>query len=98
MGALDKIKEFVSNFAKSEEAQNELKSTVKVQNWLQNIKLEVVPKDALDELLELVEIAEDKARIALVDLLRLLIVHEGNAAHLLNKHWDKIDLVICSYL
>ncbi len=65
---------------------------------MQNIKLESVPKNALDELLDLVEIAEDKTKIALVDLLRLLMVHEANAAHLLNKHWDKLDVCICSYL
>jgi hypothetical protein len=35
----------------------------------------------------LVEIAEDKSKIALIDLLRLLMMHEPNAAHILNKHW-----------
>jgi len=31
MGAIDKMKEFVLNFAKSEEAQKEVKSTVNIQ-------------------------------------------------------------------
>jgi hypothetical protein len=34
------------------------------------MKLENVPREALDELLDLIEIAEDKSKIALVDLLK----------------------------
>lgn len=98
MGAIEKMREFVTNFAKSEEAQKEVKSTANILNWLQNIKLENVPREALDELLDLIEIAEDKSKIALVDLLRLLIVHEANAAHLLHKHWEKLEVSICGYL
>ena len=62
------------------------------------MKLENVPREALDELLDLIEIAEDKSKIALVDLLRLLIVHEVNSAHLLHKHWEKLEVSICGYL
>ncbi len=39
------------------------------------MKLEYVPREALDELLDLIEIAEDKSKIALIDLLRLLMIH-----------------------
>ena len=62
------------------------------------MKLEYVPREALDELLDLIEIAEDKSKIAMIDLLRLLMIHEGNAAHILNKHWDRFEVSIFGYL
>jgi hypothetical protein len=98
MGALEKMKEFVTTFAKSEEASKEVKSTLNIVQWLANMKLEYVPREALDELLDLIEIAEDKSKIALIDLLRLLMIHEANAAHILNKHWDRFEVSIFGYL
>jgi len=98
MNALEKMKEFVTNFAKSDEAAKEVKSTVHIIQWLSNMRLEYAPREALDELLDLIEIAEDKNKIALVDLLRLLMIHEANAAHLLNKHWDRFEVSIFGYL
>ncbi len=59
------------------------------------MKLEHVPREALDELLDLIEIAEDKSKITLIDLLRLLIFHEVNAGHILHKHWEKLVVSIC---
>lgn len=98
MGALEKMKEFVTTFAKSEEAAKEAKSTANILTWLASMKLEYAPKEALDELFDLVDIAEDKSKIALVDLLRLLMMHEPNAAHILNKHWDRFEVSIFGYL
>lgn len=46
-----------------------------------------MPREAIDELMDLVEIAEDKNKIALIDLIRLLMMYEHTAAHILNKHW-----------
>lgn len=45
-------------------------------SWLNECKLESMPKLAVDELMDLIEIAEDKNKIALIDLLRLIICHE----------------------
>jgi hypothetical protein len=98
MNALEKMNEGVTNFAKSDEASKEVKSTTNIIQWLANMKLEYAPREALDELLDLVEIAEDKSKIALVDLLRLLMIHEPNAAHILNKHWDRFEVSIFGYL
>jgi hypothetical protein len=61
------------------------------------MKLENAPIEALDELLELIGIADAKSKIALVDLLRLLIIHKINAAYVLHKHWDKLNTSICEY-
>lgn len=93
------MKEFVTKFATSDEALKEIKTGTKnLQNWLNTLKLEKMPAEAIDELMQLIEIAEDKSKIALIDLVRLLIVHEGNAAYILNKHWQTIDVAIFGYL
>lgn len=57
-----------------------------------------MPREAIDELMQMVEIAEDKSKIALIDLVRLLMQYEHTAAHILNKHWEKINLCIIQYL
>lgn len=87
MVSIDKMKEFITNFAKSEEAQKEVASTSNLLSWLATFKLDYAPREAIDELMSLIDVAEDKSKIALIDLLRLLIVHEANAIHILNKHW-----------
>jgi hypothetical protein len=35
-----------------------------------------MPREAIDELIALIEIAEDKTKIALIDLLRLIIMQD----------------------
>lgn len=57
-----------------------------------------MPKEAIDELMELLEVAEDKNKIALSDLLRLILLQEHSAAYVLNKHWEKIEVSIMGYL
>jgi hypothetical protein len=45
--------------------------------WLEgSMNLEAISKAAIDELVELAEIAEDKNKIALVDLFRLLVLKD----------------------
>lgn len=57
-----------------------------------------MPKDAIDELMEMVDIAEDKSKIALIDLIRLLMLHEHTTAHILNKHWQCFEVSIFGYM
>lgn len=57
-----------------------------------------MPREAIDELMELVAIAEDKNKIALIDLVRLLMMYEHSAAHILNKHWQIIEISIFGYM
>lgn len=46
-----------------------------------------MPREAIDELFEMIEVAEDRNKIALIDLTRLIMMYEHSAAHILNKHW-----------
>jgi len=70
------MKEFIQNFVKKSE--KDVKSTKELSAWLSGaMNLEAIPKPAIDELVELAEIAEDRSKIALVDLMRLLVL-KGN--------------------
>ena len=60
--------------------------------------LNAIPKQALTELKELAEIAEDKPKIALIDLIRLLMLNEDQAAQILTDHWELIDICIFGYI
>jgi hypothetical protein len=46
----------------------------------------------------LVEVAEDRSKIALIDLTRLLMQFGRSAVHILRKHWDTFDISIFQYL
>lgn len=46
-----------------------------------------MPREAIDEFMSLIDVAEDKNKIALIDLMRLLMLHEHSAAHILHTHW-----------
>lgn len=74
-GQIDKMKEFIISFAKRSE--KDVKSTKELMAWLEgSMNLEAISKAAIDELVELAEIAEDKNKIALVDLFRLLVLKD----------------------
>jgi hypothetical protein len=74
MALIDKMKEFITNFTNSEEVKKEVKSTEHIRKWLDCFKLENMPREAIDELMEIVGVAEDKNKIALIDLVRLLMM------------------------
>jgi hypothetical protein len=60
--------------------------------------LKKCPPEAIDELVEMAQEAEEKNKLALIDLLRLLVLENSQADYILGKHWDLVDLCICSYL
>lgn len=60
--------------------------------------MESVPNKAIDELRELAEVAEDKNKIALIDLFRLLMLKDAQADYILSTHWELIEVCIIGYL
>ena len=91
------MKDFILTFARKSE--KEVKSTKELCAWLSgSMNLEAIPKPAIDELVELASIAEDRSKIALVDLLRLLVLKDVQAEYLLSRHWDLIHVCIFGYL
>lgn len=70
------MKEFVVTFLNSEDVKKEVKETENIKKWLETFKIDNMPPKAIDELFQLVEVAEEKNKIALIDLVRLLLMHE----------------------
>ena len=96
-GQLDKMKQFVKNFATS--SAGDVSSTTHVLQWIEaGFSIESIPKQAIDELRELAEVAEDKNKIALVDLFRLLILKDPQADYILQAHWELIEVCVIGYL
>jgi len=74
-GQMDKMKQFIKNFATN--SASEVASTAHVMQWIESsFDLEAIPNAAIDELVSLAEVAEDKSKIALIDLFRLLILKD----------------------
>jgi len=72
------MKDFITKFANS--AEKEVGSTEKLRAWLTgSFDLKKIDQQAIDELVSLAEIAEDKSKIALIDLFRLLVLEETQA-------------------
>ena len=70
------MKQFVKNFATS--SASEVSSTTHVLQWIDaSFNIEAIPNEAINELRELAEVAEDKNKIALIDLFRLLILKDS---------------------
>lgn len=91
------MKQFIKNFATS--SSSEVSSTANVMQWIESsFDLESIPNQAIDELVQLAEVAEDKSKIALIDLFRLLILKDQQAEYILNNHWDLIDVCVIGYI
>ena len=94
MGNAEKMKEFINKFLESDTVTKECGDVSNFKAWLQDFKLDAMPQKAIDELVEMVGAAEERSKIALIDLMRLLFQFEGSAAHILYKHWETFDLSI----
>lgn len=66
------MKTFIEKFIASESVKKEVGEVVNFKKWLENFDLQNVPQEALDELVELIGAAEERSKIALIDLMRLL--------------------------
>ena len=67
--------------------------------WIEtSFDIEAMPREAIDKLVELAEVAEDKSKIAIIDLFRLLILKDTQAEYILTRHWDLIEICIIGYL
>jgi len=72
------MKQFVKKFAT--DSASEVASTAKVIEWIDgSFNIESISHEAINELVELVDVAEDKNKIALIDLFRLLVLKDDQA-------------------
>ena len=68
------MKEFISKLAIS--SQSEVKVDLLLK-WLETFDTQQMDSKTIDQLVSLAEIAEDKSKIALIDLLRLLVLNQS---------------------
>ncbi len=92
---LDKMKEFISKLAVSSAGEVKVDA---FRAWLDTFDIKRIGAQALDQLVALSEIAEDKQKIALVDLLRLLVLEEEAAHYLFERHWELVDVCVIGYV
>lgn len=95
---IDKMKDFITKFANSETVQKEAGDVSDFKEWLTGMQFESISQKALDQLIEMTQVAEERSKIALIDLIRILFQYEGSVAHILYKHWETFDLSIFQYL
>lgn len=72
MTNMDKMRQFIEKFVESDSVKKEVGEVKNFKEWLKTFDLEKISQEALDELVELVGAAEERSKIALIDLMRLL--------------------------
>ena len=88
------MKEVILKFAESDTVKNEVGEVAEFKKWLNIFDFESIPQTAINELIQMLEVAEDRAKIGLMDLIRLLLPYEAPAAHIYYKHWETFDVAI----
>jgi hypothetical protein len=89
------MKQFITKFIDSDEVKKEVTGGVEnFRKWLNIFSFEDIPVEACNELVMMLEIAEDRSKIALVDLIRLLFQYEFPTVHIIYKHWNSFDTMI----
>lgn len=91
---MDKMKDFISKFMSSETVSKEVGEVPAFKEWMTTFQLDKISFKAIDELIEMVQVAEERSKIALIDLIRLLFQYEGPTNHVLRKHWETFDISI----
>lgn len=57
-----------------------------------------MPNSVVAELVEVISVANEKGKIATMDLMRLVVLNEMQAGCVLAKHWDLISTHVIAYL
>ena len=67
--------------------------------WIESgFNIDGIPRQAIDELCQLAKVAEDKSKIAISDLFRLLVLKDTQAEYILTQHWSFIKACIIDFL
>ena len=91
------MKQFIRNTVNG--LQSRVQSTANVMQWIESgFNIDGIPRQAIDELCKLAKVAEDKSKIAISDLFRLLILKDTQAEYILTQHWAFIKECIIDLL
>ena len=89
---ISKMKKLIVEFLNSEDiVGDEDLELSNLKSWADEFKLEEITREAVSELISIMEVAEGRPKIALIDLLRLLLTHEKPASYIVYNHWNAID-------
>ena len=98
MANLDKMKQAILKFVESDAVTKEVGQVEAFKKWLNILDLQHCPQEAIRELFACLESAEDRSKLALIDLIRLLLLSETATVHILNGHWETFDVSLFQYL
>ena len=69
------MKQFIRNTVSG--LSSRVQSTANVMQWIESgFNIDGIPRQAIDELCQLAKVAEDKSKIAISDLFRLLVLKD----------------------
>ena len=96
-GQIDKMKQMIRTFVSG--SAGKVRSIQNAMQWIESgFNIEAIPKAAIDELSELAKVAQDKNKIAVTDLLRLLVLKGEACEYIITKHWGMLDESIFLFL
>jgi len=96
---LDKMKKLIVEFVDSDTVKEDVELEVmNFRTWAEEFKLEEIPKVAVAELIALLETAEGRPKIALIDLVRLLLTYDKPASYIVYNHWTTFEINIFQQL
>ena len=73
---MDKMKQFIRTFTTN--SASKVQSTANLMQWIEgSFDIASIPKEAINELADLARIAQDKNKIAVCDLFRLLVLNDS---------------------
>jgi thiol-disulfide isomerase/thioredoxin len=93
---LDKMKEFITKLVNQSAGQVKVNH---LQGWLSSFDVKKMNNDAIDQLVSLFSSAEDKSKIALIDLMRLIVLEGSQCEYIINKHWKSlVETAVIAYI
>ena len=96
---LDKMKKLIVEFVDSDTVKDDVELEVNFfRAWAQEFKLEEITKVAVAELIALLNNAEGRPKIALIDLVRLLLTYDKPASYIVYNHWTSFEINIFQQL
>lgn len=94
---MDKMKQFIRNFTSN--SASKVRSIANLMRWIESsFDVASIPREAIDELADLAKIAEEKNKIAVCDLFRLLVLTDSQAGYIVTHHWPLIKTSIIDFL
>lgn len=84
------IKSLITELTKRDEVRAKIGHIYNFKIWMSDFKVESIGEKSISEMMGLLQVAKEKEKIALIDLMRLLMKYLPSAKEML-KHWNIIQ-------